>query len=202
VSDQIIQKALALPFDKGDERTFTGRGGKTFTYIDDERVMDRLDKAGVDWQIPEISQAIGEKAVKVTLQVRYPDSETWLQYQDYGYPTNADDGAEWLKEAVSDGIRRVGRMVGVARYLYRGSGGPSAPENRPVGPAQAPQQTEAPFAPIEGGEGGSCPTHHKPWRVNSKGYYCPTKAREGEKANAGGWCDEHPSKAWQASHER
>lgn len=188
----ITRAALAIPFDAKDERTFVGRGGKSFTYVDDERVMDRLDEANVLWQI-EVQQAIGEKAVKVRLGVLMPDTTDWLWYEDYGYPTNEGSDSEWLKEAVSDGIRRTGRMVGVARYLYRGdTRAPSEPQRSAPVVQNRPPATPAPTA---NGDGGSCPVHHKPWRTNSRGYYCASKLADGS------WCKEQPPKAWAVANE-
>lgn len=112
-----LAKRLAEPFAPEDERTFEGRGGNTFTYIEDERVMDRLDENQVRWQLQVQPVDIEKGIAKVSLSIYDEENGTWLVFEDFGYSTRAD--GEQLKEAVSDGIRRVGRMAGIGRYLYR-----------------------------------------------------------------------------------
>jgi len=112
---------MLAPFADEELHQFQGRGGQTMTYIEDETVMDRLD-AGFgygNWQVQ--AEAISENVVKVRLGVR--DHGEWIWYEDFGYPNR--EGGESLKEAVSDGIRRCGRFVGIARDLYR-----KAPDER------------------------------------------------------------------------
>lgn len=109
--------ALTQPFAEEEIRQFEGRGGKTMTYIEDETVMDRLDAAfGVGgWQVLVEAVPVYEGVVKVRLGIRVAEEWTW--YEDFGYPNQA--GGDVLKEAVSDGIRRCGRYLGIARDLYR-----------------------------------------------------------------------------------
>ncbi len=109
------REQMTAPFAEEELRQFTGRGGKVMTFIEDETVMDRLD-AGYgpgNWSI--LVDVVSEKVVKVRLGVR--DHAEWTWFEDFGYPNQ--DGGEMLKEAVSDGIRRCGRYVGIARDLYR-----------------------------------------------------------------------------------
>ncbi len=121
--------ALTDPFADEELRQFQGRGGRTMTYIEDETVMDRLDAAfGVGgWQLLVEAVPVYEGVVKVKLGIRMSDAWTW--YEDFGYP-NSTDG-DLLKEAVSDGIRRCGRYLGIARDLYRKRTheAPHAPQN-------------------------------------------------------------------------
>lgn len=112
-----LAKRLAEPFAPEDERTFKGRGGRNFTYIEDERVMDRLDENQVQWQLKVEPVDVEKGIVKVALLIYDAPSGQWLVFEDFGYSTRSD--GEQLKEAVSDGIRRVGRMAGIGRYLYR-----------------------------------------------------------------------------------
>jgi hypothetical protein len=108
--------ALAREFDpKTEVRQFTGRGGQTFDYIEDETVMDRLDEVlGVgEWSITVEPISLADGVVKVTLRA------LGQTFEDFGYASNAGPNAEGLKEAVSDGIRRCGRFLGIGRYLYR-----------------------------------------------------------------------------------
>ena len=136
---------MVAPFAEEELRQFQGRGGKTMTFIEDETVMDRLD-AGYgfgNWQIHVEPVATAPGVVKVRLGVREQGEWTW--YEDFGYP-NQPDG-DVLKEAVSDGIRRCGRYVGIARDLYRKStyepGGALGPRvEAPAGPPDAAGATE------------------------------------------------------------
>src|SRR5262249_25338946 len=90
-----------------------------------ETVMDRLDAAlGVgNWYVHV--QPVTDTAARVVLGARIPTTfgdehggAGFIEYEDFGYATRADS-PEPLKEAVSDGIRRCGRYLGIARYLYR-----------------------------------------------------------------------------------
>jgi hypothetical protein len=127
--------ALAARFPADEVQHFTGRGGKVFDYIEDETVMDRLDDVyGVGgWSITVEPISAADGIVKVRLQVGA------AVYEDFGYASNSNPESELLKEAVSDGIRRCGRYLGVGRYLYRkhvttaqnGSGRP-APARPPL----------------------------------------------------------------------
>jgi hypothetical protein len=119
------RELMLAAFAEEEIHTFQGRGGQTMTYIEDETVMDRLD-AGYgfgNWQVQV--DPVGESVVKVRLGVR--EHTEWVWYEDFGYPNR--EGGESLKEAVSDGIRRCGRFVGIARDLYR-----KAPDEARTGP--------------------------------------------------------------------
>jgi hypothetical protein len=140
------RQQMTAPFAEEELRQFEGRGGKTMTYIEDETVMDRLDVGyGYgNWQVAV--EPISDSVVKVRLGVR--ETGEWVWYEDFGYPNR--EGGESLKEAVSDGIRRCGRMVGIARDLYR----KSTYERRPpavgedVPPTDAAGETLRPLGPI------------------------------------------------------
>jgi hypothetical protein len=136
-------EALTQPFAEEELHTFRGAGGKELTYIEDETVMDRLDSAfGMgNWQIQVEAVPYVEGVVKVRLGVRPVEESEWVWYEDFGYPNNKDGQA--LKESVSDGIRRCGRYLGIARDLYRKDAGPAQP--RPT----APQRPAAPRPPQE-----------------------------------------------------
>jgi hypothetical protein len=91
-------------------------------YVEDERVMDRLtDVLGNEnWHVADAT-AISDRVVRLSVAVRWPGTTEWLTYTDFGYP-NKTSAEEPLKEAWTDAFRRVGRLVGVARYLYLGEG--------------------------------------------------------------------------------
>jgi hypothetical protein len=131
--------ALTQPFAEEELHTFRGAGGKELTYIEDETVMDRLDAAfGMgNWQIQVEAVPYVEGVVKVRLGVRPVEESEWVWFEDFGYPNNKDGQA--LKESVSDGIRRCGRYLGIARDLYRKDSGPQPrPVAAPARPAPAP----------------------------------------------------------------
>lgn len=142
------------PFAEEELRQFQGRGGQTMTYIEDETVMDRLDASfGIGgWQILVEPIPVYDGVVKVKLGVRLKDEWTW--YEDFGYPNQA--GGDVLKEAVSDGIRRCGRYLGIARDLYRKRTYETAqtarPRPAPVPTPIKPQRTstEPPEFPDDG----------------------------------------------------
>jgi hypothetical protein len=209
------REALAAEFARDDVLSFQGRGGQTFDYIEDETVMDRLDEVlGVGtWSIAVEPISVADGIVKVRLSGTTPEGETF-SYEDFGYQTR--DGGESLKEAVSDGIRRCGRFLGIGRYLYRKhisqargvSSTPRASQSpRPVSPP-APVGASNPddIVPFPGFEGrpidirdgvasDECPEHNKPWRQNTRGYYCASKLADGS------WCQMKPSARWVAEHE-
>jgi hypothetical protein len=136
-----VRAQLAAEFTNGEVRQFTGRGGKTFDYIEDETVMDRLDEVfGVGmWSVFVEPISVADGIVKVTLKV------SDATYEDFGY-ANRTDG-EALKEAVSDGIRRCGRFLGIARYLYKKHETRQNGSGRPQ-PARAPVHASAPADPF------------------------------------------------------
>jgi len=57
------------------------------------------------------------------------------------------------------------------------------------------QSAPPPMTHSDAPVGDRCPDHNKPWRSNSRGWYCPTKVGDG-------WCQQHPSSEWQQAHER
>lgn len=108
-----IRSELYKEFTGGEVQQFVGRGGQTFDFIQDETVMDRLDDVfGIGmWSITVEPISLADGVVKVRLAVGD------AVYEDFGYATRTD--GEALKEAVSDGIRRCGRFLGIGRYLYK-----------------------------------------------------------------------------------
>ena len=113
-----LRETLQAEFTNGEVLQRPGRGGgPAQDYIEDETVMDRLDDAlGVgNWSILVEPISLADGVVKVRLGIDISDNE-WVWYEDFGYANNPQN--DGLKEAVTDGIRRCGRMPGVARYLY------------------------------------------------------------------------------------
>jgi hypothetical protein len=120
-------EALTRPFAEEEIKSFRGAGGRELTYVEDEQVMDRLDEAfGMgNWAVQVEPFPYVDGVVKVRLGVRPTEGSDWVWYEDFGYPNNKDGQA--LKESVSDGIRRCGRYLGIARDLYRKDAGPAQP---------------------------------------------------------------------------
>lgn len=182
-----IDEALSVQFEPNQVLHFEGRGGRTFDYIEDETVMDRADAVlglgKTSWEFSPVT----DSCVKGTLIVAWPDGTT-SSYQDFGYATRADS-AEPYKEAVSDAIRRLGRFIGIARYLYHkhSSAGPSStrsgngrggsPSPRPSAPARTstdvPEEPEwiheadepTPIRPAAraASDNNECPIHGVTW---------------------------------------
>ena len=131
-----LAELLSAEFVDGEVLQFTGRGNKVFDYIEDETVMDRLDEVlGVGaWSVTVEPISVADGIVKVRLAGTTPDGKVFA-HEDFGYQTRED--GEGLKEAVSDGIRRCGRYLGVGRYLYRKHDTTSAHGTGPVRTATA-----------------------------------------------------------------
>lgn len=124
-----LEELLKARFPESEHRSFKGRGGIDLTYIEDETLMDRLDEVlGVgNWNTQTELVDIDRGIVKVTLTGTLPgavpplhpnEGPSSFTFQDFGYPTNP--GGEALKEAVTDGFRRVVRYLGPGRYVYAG----------------------------------------------------------------------------------
>lgn len=193
-------------------------------YVDDEQVMDRLDEGfgSGNWQLIVEPVPVYENVAKVRLGVTY-NGETWLWFEDFGYANRAD--GDPMKEAVTDGIRRVGRFVSKAvRELYRkdavrapitsangrtSSRPAAASYPQPVPPsAPAGGQPEEPewvaeqmageaAAPVRGGQ---CPMHHLAWVKKPGGVSKTTGKPYGAfwacPSTERPFCKEKPSEAW------
>jgi hypothetical protein len=171
------------------------------SYVEDETVMDRLDTVVGPgcWNINVDVAASG--VAKVTIGVKWPDNPEWTYYSDFGYPTNGERG-ETLKEAVSDGIRRTGRYLGIARYIYAGEvdASPSGRSPSPSAPAPSPRQASPRPAAAEEPDWVSgamaevdadttCPKHNTRWYGDAeKGRYHKAGTNEDGKTI---WC-RHP----------
>lgn len=104
-------------------------------YIDARTAFDELDKkyGNLNWQYTwELIE--GQKwAVRGILKIfREVKSEDYVTYSDVGYPNeskkqswdknqyveNSVDDTEWLKDAISDALKRCAVQVGIGRELY------------------------------------------------------------------------------------
>jgi len=174
-----IAQALAAPFKPEEYKARVEEGvtksgqpyHREFTYVEDEKVMQRLDDVfGVlGWELRV--EAAGPNVAKVTIIAGD------VRREDYGYAENAKDP---LKEAVTDGIRRVGRMFGIARDVYEGKvapgGGAIAPRQTQAQPAvQQPVNAVAAARQVFGDDlvepkrGDACPKHGTPLNGGDKG---------------------------------
>jgi hypothetical protein len=139
-------EALTRPFAEEEIKSFRGAGGRELSYVEDEQVMDRLDEAfGMgNWAVQVEPFPYVDGVVKVRLGVRPTEGSDWVWFEDFGYPNNKDGQA--LKESVSDGIRRCGRYLGIARDLYRKDTVPSP--QRPQNGHSTPRPTPVTDSPI------------------------------------------------------
>ena len=150
-----------------------GQPARWLSYVEDETVMDRLDlvMGPGHWSITV--DAVNSTVARVTLSVKWPDNETWTSYSDFGYPTNGERG-EALKEAVSDGIRRCGRYLGIARYIYAGEAPAHIPTPAPARQQQRPAPQQRPTSEPWNGDDmedidqdedeNTCSKHGDQWR--------------------------------------
>lgn len=143
-------KAMVAPFAEEELHTRPGAGGKQLTYIEDETVMDRLDIGfgQGNWSVLVEPIPYVEGVVKVRLGVRIDTDGDWVWYEDFGYCNNKGTDTQALKEAVTDGIRRCGRYLGIARDLYRGDTPPQRPQNDHSAPAPRPAAPVAARQPV------------------------------------------------------
>jgi hypothetical protein len=157
---QRIGEDLRRPFPKNQEKRFKGKGNQVYTYVDARDIQDRLDEVvgPGNWEcIPHVID-VATGAVQVTLRIH------GVSKGDIGYPNqpvgattrrvNERTGevtevpvssAEYLKEAVSDGLKRAAVQWGIARYLYPGdrpmeSFGPQVAAEAPTAHGRAEPQ--------------------------------------------------------------
>lgn len=193
---------------KKDIKNKSGQVVAQVDYVGWSQVADRLDEASPGWSFAVLQLGEDWCLGRLTL-------DDGRVFENVGYAENAD--ADWkkeaLKDAVSDALKRCAALAGVARYLYDKDTRPAPTQHRP---AQAPRTAPAPVSPAPAADDvpwpieaatevvqqvfgdvdeGSCPVHGKPWRTNSRGYYCASKEADGK------WCARQPSKAWQAHQE-
>lgn len=99
------------------------RGAQCLVYIDARTAFDELDeKYGVgNWRFT-YGKVEGEMwAIHGYLEVRL-DKE-WIMHEDVGYPndfktTRKPSETQWMKDAVSDAVKRCAVQVGIGRFLY------------------------------------------------------------------------------------
>jgi hypothetical protein len=199
--NNLAYEMLTAEFPEGEVKSFNqakeGQKPRWLSYVPDETVMGRLDTVlgPGNWSVT-VAPTPTPGVALVTLGIKWPDNDEWVHYSDFGYPTNGDRG-EALKEAVSDGIRRTGRLVGVARYIYAGEIDAAPPVQRPA-PQQYAQRPAAPPKPVDApydaddmqdvdgippGDESMCEQHGVPW-AGSPGDHWHKKAE-------GGYC-RHP----------
>lgn len=187
------------------------------SYVDARDVAERLDAvltpAGWDFEAKAVPAT---NVVHGMLRIR-ADDDAHVWREDHGYP-NSDDDAEPLKSATSDALKRCAVMFGIGRHLYddnhpiRPASRPAQAPTRPVAAVPAVSAGDEPPWPVEAAtavvqsifpdavETGSCPDHNKPFKSGAKGWYCSTPIeKDGERVAK--WCQQRPSKAWQAAQE-
>lgn len=94
-------------------------------YIDARTAAEELDKkfGDLNWRFTWRTGSSAMWAVKGQLSVYNSELKEWITRQDVGYPqegkTNEKaDETEWMKDAVSDALKRCAVQFGVGRFLY------------------------------------------------------------------------------------
>lgn len=205
--NNVAYEMLTAEFPDSEIKSFNqakaGQPARWLSYVPDETVMGRLDAifGPGGWNFNAEPTAFPGVAV-VTMGVKWPDNAEWTYYSDFGYPTNGDRG-EALKEAVSDGIRRCARFVGVARYIYAGehvaipSGrqpSPSPSQPRPVAPSGgsgAAPSDDFDMADVDNDHDATCAKHGERWFGKP---YTPDDHRSGRYHKDGVWEDSGKTK--------
>lgn len=193
--------ALSGPTPADQVKTRQGPGGRNLSYVDARYVMDRLDELGPEnWQRDQ--RPIGDRvACGIGINI---EGSGWVWKWDGA----GDTDIEGDKGAFSDSFKRAAVNWGIARDLYGSSVRSGVASSSPAPVARRQESGIAPAAAAEPAwldeeahaagfppaNEGRCPVHDKPWRTNSRGFYCATKVGDG-------WCREQPSKAWQARQE-
>jgi hypothetical protein len=102
----------------------TERGAIFLIYIDARTCARELDElyGTLLWQF-DWRRSQEEWAVKGTLSIWNKEIKEWVKYSDVGYPNEAKtyEGGkdfQWLKDAVSDALKRCGVQANVGRELY------------------------------------------------------------------------------------
>ncbi len=106
-----VHSLLAAPFEKWEEKTRQGPGGKQLSYVTARAVMRRLDEiVGPDGWQSKMVEVAGNVACE--LSVRYGDR--WVTKTDGAGETTIEGD----KGAFSDAFKRAAVHHGIARYLY------------------------------------------------------------------------------------
>jgi len=94
-------------------------------YIDARTAHDGLDKkfGELNWSFNWKHDDTQKWAIRGILKVK--NGEEWIIRSDIGYPQNTkkfskQDDTEWLKDAISDALKRCAIQFGIGRILYEG----------------------------------------------------------------------------------
>jgi hypothetical protein len=117
-----VGQALAEPFPAEDiawkPQTISKDGKRCLAvaYISARLVMVRLDSVVGPGNWKNELFDLGNGTVKCRLSIRW-DGE-WVSKEDVGGESEQSDPGDRRKSAVSDSVKRVGVLWGIARYLY------------------------------------------------------------------------------------
>ena len=192
---------------KKDIKNKAGEVVAQVDYVGWSQAADRLDEAAPEgWSFAIMATGPDWVHGRLTLGDRW--------FENIGYAENAD--AQWkkevLKDATSDAFKRCAALAGVARYLYDKDSPSAGRVSLPARPVATPAHSDDPYeglpneweAPAKE-EGGLCPEHGAAWTLRPGGV-----SKAGKEYGAfwtckertdGEFCQEKPSKAWQARHE-
>lgn len=201
--DPAMLDVLYKPTPATEIRQRQGPGGRMLDYVTARYVMDRLDELGPEhWQDQYVDRTDGSVRCGIGVLVE----GEWVWKWDVGAPSDIEPE----KGSYSEAFKRAGVKWGIARDLY---GDHASPHGRSGPPSAAPVPLPRPAAPPPSAGGtlqeppelaemfgetrtddGVCPDHGKPWKENSRGFYCATKVGDG-------WCQRKPERRWIASRE-
>lgn len=126
------------------------QAGRTFTYITNRMLFNRLDEVAgpTNWRTEYLPTG---KGFVCTLWIRVPNEDgelVWLGKADGGGFAGMQEGDNDQKSGFSDAAKRAGMVWGIARYLYQDGSpdymGDGPGDDQP--PAQAPRGNAAPPA--------------------------------------------------------
>lgn len=182
--EQLKGLAVATPREKVFQLP---KAGRMLDYVTARFVMDRLDAVvgPENWQ-----SKFWMEGEKVACSIGVKVNGEWVWKSDGSGETDVEPE----KGSFSGALKRAAISWGIARDLYPDAETHQGGQTRR--PAQADAGRDAPpsrpaAAPSGDGSIPKCSLHGYPMKPsrNGSGYYCSSKAREGE-PNRNGWCVE------------
>ncbi len=123
-----IQYRVGQTYYEADKKKL--KGVSFLIYIDARTAQEQLDEKfqAENWAFKWEKVDDNKWAVKGIMTVKMSKDSGWIVREDVGYPQenkksekdngNALDKTEWLKDAVSDALKRCAVQFGIGRFLY------------------------------------------------------------------------------------
>lgn len=118
-----IQTRVGNVFYNTDKKTI--KGVSLLAYIDARTAEEQLDDlyGGGNWAFKWERIEDDKWAIKGIMTVKVEKDGGWIVREDVGYPQEGKkrsdaNATEWLKDAVSDALKRCAVQFGVGRFLY------------------------------------------------------------------------------------